>query len=297
MKIDPSKAFDECEDFLLTVIEGLIVAATMTLFNMSDADDTPDNMPTQSWLQTDEERAAMLSAITDEIYDKFVKSTYNRREGGAINKDMIVEYNRSLLSIGLFYMEFRDGIKEGDGQRVFRCWQYLLPIFFNTNRTNYAREAVILISQHKYLLTERQSAQLLYGRFINTQGIIGRNIPCDLHLEHLNKVCKACIRDLGANKKESNITKVAKCIGTIDSILTKFDSENNISVGHGSHARVSVSADAKMIAEHLIDYNAFVCEESCQKRRYSTFKNPKDLFSHDYEDDLLHFIKQNSFFR
>ena len=91
--------------------------------------------------------------------------------------------------------------------------------------------------------------------------------------------------------------KVAKCIGTIDSILTKFDSENNISVGHGSHARVSVSADAKMIAEHLIDYNAFVCEESCQQKRYSTFKNPKDLFSHDYEEDLLHFIKQNSIFR
>ena len=42
--------------------------------------------------------------------------------------------------------------------------------------------------QHSYILTERQSAQLLYaGRFINTQEILGRNIRCDLHLEHLNK--------------------------------------------------------------------------------------------------------------
>ena len=107
MKIDPSKAFDECKDFLLTVVKGLIVAATMTLFNMSDADDTPDNVPTQSLLHTDEKRVTLLSAVTDEIYEKFMKSSYNRREDGTINKDMVVEYNRSLLlSIGLFCMEF-----------------------------------------------------------------------------------------------------------------------------------------------------------------------------------------------
>ena len=142
MKIDPSKTLDECEDFLLTVIKRLIVIATMTLFNMSDADDTPDNIPTQSWLLTDEERAAMLSAITDEIYNKFVKSTYSRREGGTINKGMIVEYKRSLLSIGLFYMEFHDGIEEGDGQSISMLAVFVAN-FFNTNKTNYAREAVI----------------------------------------------------------------------------------------------------------------------------------------------------------
>ena len=107
VKIDPSKAFDECKDFLLTVVKGLIVAATMTLFNMSDADDTPDNVPTQSRLHTDKKRVTLLSAVTDEIYEKFMKSTYNKREDGTINKDMVVEYNRSLLlSIGLFCMEF-----------------------------------------------------------------------------------------------------------------------------------------------------------------------------------------------
>ena len=93
----------------------------------------------------------------------------------------------NVLSIGLFYLEYRDAIKEGDGIRILRCWKYLLKIFFSMHRTNYTAEALTLLMQHSYILTERQSAQLLYGQFINTEGIPGRNIPCDLHLEHLKK--------------------------------------------------------------------------------------------------------------
>ena len=50
------------------MVKGLIVAATMTLFNMSDADDTPDNVPAQSRLHTDEKRVTLLSAVTNEFY-------------------------------------------------------------------------------------------------------------------------------------------------------------------------------------------------------------------------------------
>ena len=99
--------------------------------------------------------------------------------------DQVMEYQMNVLTIGLFYLEYRDAIKEGDRIRILRCWKYLLKIFFSRHRTNYTPEALTLLMQHSYILTERQSAQLLYGRFINTEGIPGRNIPCDLHLEHL----------------------------------------------------------------------------------------------------------------
>ncbi len=26
-------------------------------------------------------------------------------------------------------MEFKDAIREGDGERVLRCWKYMIPIF------------------------------------------------------------------------------------------------------------------------------------------------------------------------
>ena len=249
MKIDPSKSFDECEDFLITVVEGLIVAAAMSLFKMSSIDEIPKDISEEFWLSTKEERTAKLNVLTDGIYDRFVKASYctTRVDDGDTTSDEIFDYSESLISIGLFYIEFRDSIKEGDGIRVLRCWQYLLPIFFNTNRTNYAREALIMLSQHKYLLTERQSMQLLYSRFVNVHGIIGRNIPCDLHMEHLNKVCKSCIRDLGANKNEENTVKVSKCIGTVESVISKFDLENDVPTSWGSHSRASAEEDIKLI--------------------------------------------------
>ena len=54
-------------------------------------------------------------------------------------------------------------------------------------RKNYAFEAVNLQVQCQYLLSERLKQQLVWGRFINTHGLAGHNIPCDLYLEHLNR--------------------------------------------------------------------------------------------------------------
>ena len=69
--------------------------------------------------------------------------------------------------------------------------------------------------QHDYYLSEREAAELLWSRFINVQGKPGCNIPNDLHLEHLNRLCKTAIKGLGANKTESCITRVGKALGTI----------------------------------------------------------------------------------
>lgn len=77
----------------------------------------------------------------------------------------------------MFYLEYYDAIQHGDGERVLRCWRYLLPIFYNSRRTNYSKEALVLLYQYQYMLTPRQSTQLLYSRFVNTRGVIGKNIP------------------------------------------------------------------------------------------------------------------------
>ena len=59
-------------------------------------------------------------------------------------------------------------------------------IFKSTNHWNYAKEAVNVPHQNKYVFLEREKAQLLCSRCINTRGYPGTNIPCDLHMEHLN---------------------------------------------------------------------------------------------------------------
>ena len=101
--------------------------------------------------------------------------------------DCVCEYSVQLLRMCCLYMEFADAIREGDGGRVLRCWKYMLPIFLASGNKNYACEAANFLLQHTYLLSPWQSAQLLWSRFVNVHGQPGRNIPVDLHMEHLTK--------------------------------------------------------------------------------------------------------------
>ena len=62
-------------------------------------------------------------------------------------------------------------------------------------------EAFTLLAQQKFVCSSRLSHQLMWSRFVNTSGKKGHNIPCDLHMEHLNRVLKDSIKCLGANKR------------------------------------------------------------------------------------------------
>lgn len=52
----------------------------------------------------------------------------------------VLLYAREVLTLGLFYMEFHDAIREGDGERIIRCWRYLLLLFNVSHCTNYSVE-------------------------------------------------------------------------------------------------------------------------------------------------------------
>jgi len=70
--------------------------------------------------------------------------------------------------------------------------------------------------QHDFLLSDCQASELIWTHFINTHGKPGKNIPNDLHCEHLNRLYKTSIKGIGTNKTEKCITRVAKAIGTLD---------------------------------------------------------------------------------
>ena len=63
---------------------------------------------------------------------------------------------------------------------------------------NYSKEAFNLLTQ-LLVLSPRQAHQVTWSRFVNVRGWTGHNISCDLHMEHLNRVCKMAVRSLGAN--------------------------------------------------------------------------------------------------
>ena len=263
---DPSKNFNACDDFFITVISGHVIAAFSDL-NLS----TTNFNPSTAWMNTDEERKKILLDVSKKIekyvnfsfYD-FPKPSEDKKRGYAIE----------ILSLGCFYLEYSDAIKEGDGKRILRCWRYLLSIFYSSGHTNYANEVLRMLYQHDYILSPRHKTELLWGRFINVHGRTGKNIAADLHMEHLNRVVKECIKCLGANKTEGAIVRVGKALDTVVPVLDQFDLENDVSTASGLHNPVNAFKDHNMVANELSTHNIF---KDIPHREHAHFPKPRNV--------------------
>ena len=103
---------------------------------------------------------------------------------------------------------------------------YLLLLFKASGRTNYSIEALTLLSHYYLILPPRLAEQLKWSRFVNTHGLPGHNISCDLHMEHLNREAKTAIQGLGAKKFKKTILHTGKAIGILTNKLAKFNRDN-----------------------------------------------------------------------
>ncbi len=161
------------------------------------------------------------------------------------------------MTLGFLWMGFHDVIREGDGDRVMTYWKFLLIIFRTLGRRNYSIEAVNIQLLHQYRLSKRQSAQLVWSRFINTHGRQGKNIPCDLHLEHLSRRLKGILRNLGSNIKESTITNATKSIGIVHNISQLFEEDTSNRRQAKKYGVPSSSQDLQKLTTELASLNIF----------------------------------------
>ena len=280
------KDFNACDDFFKLTVSSYVVAAAMKLLNMSTMDAEPANtslIPDDAWVQGPDERRDTLYAVSSMIVKKFVDlKTDFTTTCTPEDDDKVLEYSRLVLSLGLLYLEYCDAIKEGDGFRVLRCWKYNFLIFKCTNRINYSIEAFTLLAQHCFLFSERQAHQLLWGRFINTHGLPARNIPCDLYMEHLNRVCKDVVSNLKANKTPKALVRVGKVVGILDDIAKNFDDDNFIHSRSGKHKVASYKKDLEKIVtvlmqEKVLTYTSGRVHPSFQK----IVRNPIQRIDHE----------------
>ena len=145
----------------------------------------------------------MLQKVVESLVKKHVDFSLDDQTKRGSN-DRVLSYAQQITALGLLYLEFQDGIHEGDGLRILRCWKFFTPLFRCANRKNYAIEAVNL--QWQYVsLSPRQAMQLMWSKFINTHGRPGGNIPADLHMEHINRACKTVMKNLGSNLTEKSL--------------------------------------------------------------------------------------------
>ena len=238
---------------------------------------------TEKWTEPKESRKLALSTVCERVVEKFVSFQFHNKP--APESDQVYAYATQIISIGCFYLELSDAIREGDGERVITCWRYLLPAFRSSGRKNYSVEALNLLYQHDFLLTPRQSAELLWSRFINTTGLQGHNIPADL-----NRLCKSAIHGLGANKSDTSIGRVAKALGTLSPALSNFDNDNSVSDDGSIHKRPVREKDVDMIVKQLQKSKNL---SVVPKRTHATFKNVRNIIHHGERSKLTDWIKEH----
>ena len=284
---DPKSDFNACNDFFILIVTCYIIVAALSMLKMKSTNDSPseDVLPNaqQLWMQSADERKAVLNKVSQQVVDSFIDFSFYQ-VWHRNDTDKVADYGKQLLGLGCFYLEFTDAIHEGDGQRVLRCWRYLLPIFLGSGRTNYSCEVLNMLFQASYALSPRLSAELLWSRFINVHGHPGKNIPADLHMEHLNRLIKEAIRNLGANKTKNAIARIGRAIGTIAPVLQHFDQENSVTSISGAHRIASFEKDRNIVVSELVKSEVF---STVPNRKHNTFPHPRHVLHARKRDELL----------
>ena len=277
----PKADVNAAEDFLEIVVIGYVISAAMSYLNMSSLDDTPDAaiVPELIWMEL---RSSLLQKISLHIVDEYIDletifkvlpDVPKGRDLPDIPKGTVYDYTCEVLSLGLLYMNFKDSVREGDGDRVIAIWKYLMLIFKAMGHRNYAAEAFTLLSQYHLTLPPNLAEQLKWSRFVNVHGLPGHNISCDLHQEHMNRLVKVAIEGLGANKKSSKaVIRVGKAVGLLATITQSFDREVGVTTPSGRHSDSSMEKDLAKIVKQLLQQDLF---NPTTTKTHRTFTNLK----------------------
>jgi L1 cell adhesion molecule like protein len=264
---DPKDNMKASEDFLLKVLTAYTISAAKEILK-----DGP---------------VSNVSDLAERIIKVFVSIYVDKPSSlHACCTNNVLLYSSEVLSLGLLWHNFHDAIREGDGKRLVILWKFLLIVFKASNRTNYSKEAVILLAQYHFLFSERKAQQLLYSRFINIHGRKGTNIPCDLHLEHLNKRLKGVLRNLNSNINIKSIDRAGRSIGIVNEVCNKFEKESSASEENsGCHRVPPLDKEINLLVESI--EGSFCVKPD---RAHSSFKFKKSLIGNFEKDQLIEWM-------
>lgn len=186
--------------------------------------------------------------------------------------DARYNYACARLNFGMLIFNFDDAIKEGDGERVLRCWKFMLLIFRAYKHTKYAFAALQLFFYTACLLSERLSHFLVWNRTVNNHGGKGRNISLDLRLEHLNNLLKEMLRCLGVNVTEKSAQRCSEAISMLEEMLHNIDVELGVKEPSGHHIKAKDDKDFEALIKEIHERgNLFSFDPSSSERNYQKF--------------------------
>lgn len=260
---NPKKNMKIAEDFFLKVLTGYIIVAAKEVLKNAQC-------------------ALGVHDLAQVIVDNYVRVLTTPQ--GIDTSDEVYMYGSEVITLGLLWDNYHDAVREGDGKRVLLVWKFLLIVFKASRRTNYSKEAVLLLAQYYHFLSPRKAEQLLYSRFINMHGRTGCNILCDLHLEHLNKRLKTVLRNLQSNIQTGSIMRASKSIGILNSVCEKFELETAKKNQTGHHTVPSMKKDLKLITDKLEECPAVLC--NTPNRQLKSFHFQHSLLEKVDEEEM-----------
>ena len=159
----------------------------------------------------------------------------------SLNREMTFTTTHNLCPLGSLLMEFTNAWTEGDGERILRCWKFFLLHFYKDGGTKCALESLTLqFNCSPY--HPRLQIKIVYSK-----GGLGRNIPCDLFNEHVNRIFKKAVGNMGSNFTEHSTTRVARSVTLLEMLARRMDKQCAIPPETTAHCTRS--------NEHDIMYN------------------------------------------
>lgn len=160
----------------------------------------------------------------------------------------------------------------------------MLVMFKATNKTKYSVEAFHLLSQYYLVFSERLKKQLLWSRTVNIHGKPGKNIPMDLHMEHLNRLFKNAICKLGPNTIDSSLDRTGCALKLLTEIQLNYDCTSEVTVESSFHTFHATTKDLNLIIDQLKKSNVF---NEIRDRKHKQFRNFKgSVMDHMKQKDL-----------
>ena len=284
------------DDFLALTVTSHFLALCMQKLGMKSLDDVPmsGEFDENTWMLSDDDRKSALYSFCQTIIDENVK--FSMIDDISCSGDGVTNYAIEVMSLGIFYLNYKDAVREDDGDRVLVCWKYLLPLFKVSDRRNYSLEVHRMLYSYYFTMSPRQKHQLLWSRFVNVHGKVGRNIANDLHMEHLNRVCKNAVRGIGAKKSEESLKRIGRVVGPLAEVMSNFD-QNVLKTGNdgiGHHKRAAADKDRDMIVNELLNRaDVFAETENRFHRHFKNMTNKGSIFMNVNRKTLEKWIKEN----
>lgn len=188
----------------------------MEFFGMDDIADTPTkNRPNYAFMTIEEHKQKYFKETFDKFIDEYVlgsddtdqsepgdEGPYTDNAGPTL-VDNLRNYSRNVLQYFFVLEDYRDAVKEGDGERMAQIHKDFL--YFKTDRSfnAYAIEMMVNIAQNEVLLSEQEAHRALWSQTVNWKGGKEKNIEADLMQENRNQN-DGCQQD---NKSSGEINK------------------------------------------------------------------------------------------